>query len=140
MVENGGSGERIAEFRHFDRGRHAPVLCLTRGLSRSLDAASRRDRMTDRPITAKVRCHCLVAAQAQLLLGAGTVVGLGMQLLVVAIVQRVVDAVLAPVVDQAVAGNLEQPRTKTRPALLLGGATTSSCMPRPTTAPAPSSN
>lgn len=64
----------------------------------------------------------LVAAEAQLLLGAGAVVGLGVQLLVVTVVQRVVDAVLAPVIDQAVAGDLEQPCTKTRPALWLGGA------------------
>ncbi len=64
----------------------------------------------------------LVAAQAQLLLGAGAGVGLGVQLFVVAVVQGVVDAVLAPVIDQAVAGNLEQPRTKTRPALWLGAA------------------
>lgn len=64
----------------------------------------------------------LVAAQAQLLLGAGAAVGLGVQLLIVAVVQGVVDAVLAPVVDQAVAGDLEQPRTKTRPALWLGVA------------------
>lgn len=65
---------------------------------------------------------CLVAAQAQVLLGAGAVVGLGVQLLVVAVVQRVVEAVLAPVVDQAVTRDLEQPRTKTRAALWLGGA------------------
>ena len=64
----------------------------------------------------------LVAAQAQLLLGAGAGVGLGVQLFVVAVVQRVVDAVLAPMVDQAVAGNLEQPGTKTRAALWLGSA------------------
>ena len=64
----------------------------------------------------------LVAAEGQLLLGAGAVVGLCVQLFIVAVVQGVVDAVLAPVVDQAVAGDLEQPRAKTRPALWLGGA------------------
>lgn len=64
----------------------------------------------------------LVATQAQLLLRARAVVGLGVLLFVVAVVQGVVDTVLAPMVDQAVAGNLEQPGPKTRPALWLSGA------------------
>lgn len=64
----------------------------------------------------------LVAAEGQLLLGAVAVIGLGVELFIVAVMQGVVDAVLAPVVDQAVAGDLEQPGAKTRPALWLGGA------------------
>ena len=45
-----------------------------------------------------------------------------MGLFVVAVVQRLMDAVFAPVIDQAVAGNLVEPGTKSRPTVWLTAA------------------
>ncbi|MNF77026.1 hypothetical protein D3C84_591530 [compost metagenome] len=63
-----------------------------------------------------------VTAQAQQLLRIGGVIGQRMGLFVVAVVQRLMDAVFAPVIDQAVAGNLVEPGTKSRPTLWLTAA------------------